>query len=417
VVEQTVADAARVDEVAHLALQVGRLMLLNGADTEQVYAAVTRFAAAFGCEVHLMVSYEALLVTIVAGEHFRTKISHRLPGLNVGMQALEALDGCIDATETGRLGLHEACVALDAIEHRPPVYAAWLVVAGLGVTAASLSRLFGGDWGTFVVAGLAGVVGSWARLQLGARRVNPVLIAFGVALLSGIVGGIGVALGATRTPTLCLVGPAMILVPGVPLINGVQDMIRSHVTLGMSRLGFAGLVVTAIAVGVFGAMIATGVRVPVNAPTVAIGVPQDALFSALAAAGYALLFGVPARMAWACLVCGIASHSLRALLFHLGIDIITGTLIGALAAGFLAQGFAHRFHAPPATFAFAGVVAMIPGAYAFRAVIGGLAIAYGTAGAAVVTETVSLILTVGLMVIGIAVGVAAPALLSPRRGG
>ncbi len=398
--------------MAHLTLQVGRLLLLNGADTEEVQASATRFAAAFGCEAHLMVSYEALLVTILAGEYFRTKIGYRLPGMNVGMQALQAVAGCIEDAEKGRLGLKKARVALDAIEHRPPVYAAWLVVAGLGVTAASLSRLFGGDWGTFVVAGLAGAVGTWIRLKLGALHVNPVLVAFAVALLSGIVGGVGVALGASGTAALCLVAPAMILVPGVPLINGVQDMIRNHVTLGISRLGFAGLVVTAIAVGVFGAMMLTGVRVPVDAPTVAIGVPQDTLFSALAAAGYAVLFGVPARMAWACLVCGIASHSLRALLFHLGVDIIAGTLIGALAAGFLAQVFARQFHAPPAAFAFAGVVAMIPGAYAFRAVIGGLAIAHGTASAALVTETVSLILTVGLMVIGIAVGVAAPALLS-----
>ncbi|MFL5282433.1 MAG: threonine/serine exporter family protein, partial [Rhodopila sp.] len=70
--DRTALDAAQVDEVAHLALQVGRLLLLNGADTEQVQASVTRFAAAFGCEAHLMVSYEALLATIVAGDHFRT---------------------------------------------------------------------------------------------------------------------------------------------------------------------------------------------------------------------------------------------------------------------------------------------------------------------------------------------------------
>jgi len=72
-------DAAQVEEIAHLSLLVGRLLLLNGADTAQVEAAVARFAAAFGCEAHLMVSYEALLLTIVAGDHFRTKIGSRVP--------------------------------------------------------------------------------------------------------------------------------------------------------------------------------------------------------------------------------------------------------------------------------------------------------------------------------------------------
>jgi uncharacterized membrane protein YjjP (DUF1212 family) len=72
--EQAAPNTAQVDEIAHLALQVGRLLLLNGADTEQVEDAIERFAAAFGCEVNLMVSYEALLATIVAGEHFRTNL-------------------------------------------------------------------------------------------------------------------------------------------------------------------------------------------------------------------------------------------------------------------------------------------------------------------------------------------------------
>jgi uncharacterized membrane protein YjjP (DUF1212 family) len=57
VTEPVVPDAVQVEEVAHLSLLVGRLLLLNGADTAQVEAAVARFAAAFGCEAHLMVSY------------------------------------------------------------------------------------------------------------------------------------------------------------------------------------------------------------------------------------------------------------------------------------------------------------------------------------------------------------------------
>jgi uncharacterized membrane protein YjjB (DUF3815 family) len=109
----------------------------------------------------------------------------------------------------------------------------------------------------------------------------------------------------------------------------------------------------------------------------------------------------------------VASHTLRTLLFHFGLDLITGTLIGALVVGFLAQGFAHRFRAPAVALAFPGVVAMVPGAYAFRAVFGTLQIAEGTA--ATVSETLSLSATVGLMVGAIAVGVAAPALLVPAR--
>lgn len=65
---------------------------MNGADTEQAETAVIRLAAVFGCEAHVALSYEALILTIVNGNHFRTKIGRRLPGMNVGMAAIEALN-------------------------------------------------------------------------------------------------------------------------------------------------------------------------------------------------------------------------------------------------------------------------------------------------------------------------------------
>jgi uncharacterized membrane protein YjjP (DUF1212 family) len=414
VTEPVVPDAAQVEEVAHLSLLVGRQLLLNGADTAQVEAAVARFAAAFGCEAHLMVSYEALLLTIVAGDHFRTKIGSRVPAMNVGMTAVAAVNRLVDDAESGRRGLAEARAELDAIEHRPPEYGRWLVVVALGLTAASLSRLFGGDWPTFAVTWLAGAAGTWLRQELGRHHFNPIVIPFAAACLAGIIGGGAVLLGVSGTPALCLVAPGMIIVPGVPLINGVQDMIRNHVTLGISRLGFGCLVTTAIALGLFVAVAVTGATIPVDEPPRAIGIPEDAVFSALAALGYAFLFDVPARVAWACVLCGVASHTTRTFGLHLGIDIISGTLIGALAAGFLAQGFAHYFRAPAATFAFPGVVAMVPGSYAFRAVIGSLQIVYGATAPQLVTETLALGISVVLMVGAVAVGIAAPLLLFVR---
>ena len=408
-------DAAWLDTLAHLTLQLGRILLQNGCDTEQTRELVTRFAASFGVEANLLMHYEAVLVTLAAHEHFRTKIGHRLPGIGVGMSAIEAANRLVDDAGSGRLQLADVQTTLDAIEHRAPAYPRWLVTAALGITALGLSRLFGGDWIASVAAGLAGAVGTCVRLELGRRHVNPVLAAFAVALLSGIVGGCSIRLGSSVTPALSLIAPAMILVPGVPLINGILDMIRNHVTIGLSRLGFAAIMVLAIALGVTVAARLTGVDVPVAQAAIGIGVVQDAIFSALAAGGFAMLFNVPARMAWACGACGVASHTLRTFLSHMGIDLVLGTLAGAFAAGILAQVFARYFRAPAVALAFPGVVAMVPGAYAFRAVFGALQLTDATVATATVIETLSLATTVGLMLGAIAIGIGAPALLLPIR--
>jgi uncharacterized membrane protein YjjP (DUF1212 family) len=407
---------APVEEVAHLALQAGRLLFANGADTADVQESVARFAAAYGSEAHLIVTYEVLLLTLVASGQFRTKIGHRVPAIGVNMAAITDVDRLLGEVEFGRKGMPEVRAELEAIEHRPPLYERWAVVVALGLTAASLARLFGGDWPTFAIAWLAGSLGMWLRQELGRRGFNLFFIPFAAALVSGLVGGAAVLLGVSGTPALCLVAPGMIIVPGVPLVNAVQDMFKNHMTQGLARLGLGVLITLSIAFGLFIATVVTGAKIPVEAPARLLSVPEDALFSALAAVGYLFLFNVPGRIAWACVVCGMVSHTMRTLCLHLGIDLVSGTLIGALAVGFLAQGFARHFHAPAVAFAFPGVVAMIPGAFAFRFVIGSLQIVHAgeTAATALVTETIALAVSCVLMVAAIAVGIAAPLILTKK---
>jgi uncharacterized membrane protein YjjB (DUF3815 family) len=166
----------------------------------------------------------------------------------------------------------------------------------------------------------------------------------------------------------------------------------------------------------FVATVVTGAKIPVEAPLRILSVPEDALFSALAALGYLFLFNVPSPIAWACVVCGTASHTIRTLCMHLGLDLVSGTLIGALTVGFLAQGFSRYFRAPAVAFAFPGVVAMIPGAFAFRAVIGSFQIVNAGAAAAttLVAQTLALVTSCVLMVAAIALGIAAPLILTKK---
>jgi uncharacterized membrane protein YjjB (DUF3815 family) len=263
------------------------------------------------------------------------------------------------------------------------------------------------------VTWVAGAIGTWIRQELGHREMNLFLIAFAAALVSGAAGGLAVLLGWSAMPALCLVAPGMIIVPGVPLINGIQDMIKNHMDTGVARLALGSLITVMIAFGLFAATAITGTRIPVVEIPHLPSLAGDALFSALAAMGYLFLFNVPLRIAAVGILCGVASHTTRTFCLQHGIDIVAGSLIGALAAGFLAHAFARYYRAPAATFIFPGVVAMIPGAFAFRCVIGSIDIIQSGASAApaLVAETLSLALTCALMVLVIAIGVSAPLIL------
>jgi uncharacterized membrane protein YjjB (DUF3815 family) len=205
----------------------------------------------------------------------------------------------------------------------------------------------------------------------------------------------------------------MILVPGVPLINGIRDAISNNLELSLARLAFSVLVVTAIAVGLFAATVVTGIGIPLSAASPLLPVVEDALFSAIATVGYICLFNVPVRLAWACILCGLCSHALRTALMHGGLGIISGTLIASMAAGLLAHLFSRSFGAPFAAFAFPGVVAMVPGSYAFRAAIGAVQLMRFAGGspADLLPQTASLVITTVVLTAAIAIGLAIPLVL------
>ena len=231
---------------------------------------------------------------------------------------------------------------------------------------------------------------------------------FLTALIGGGVGGLSMQIYPGAAPALCLIAPGMILVPGVPLINAIRDAINDHMTLGLARLASALLTVAAIAFGLFAATVLTGVEIPVVLPTPLLAIPLDAMFSALATAGFIFLFNVKFRFTWACVVCGLCGHCLRTATMHLGLDIVSGTIIGSLASGGCAQLFARRFRAPAATFAFPGVLAMVPGSYAFRATIASVEIVHSAelASEALVAQWISLIVSTVLLTSAIATGLA-----------
>lgn len=143
----------------------------------------------------------------------------------------------------------------------------------------------------------------------------------------------------------------------------------------------------------------------------------DAFWSAIASVGFAMLFNVPRRVLPACALAGAAGHATRALLMHFGVTIVPATLAGATVIGFLADYAGRRWHAPPILFAVSGAIPMVPGSFAYRAMLGAIRISTSTvdAGMPIIVDTLINFITTGLILAALALGTAMPALLFRRR--
>ncbi|HVY17784.1 MAG TPA: threonine/serine exporter family protein, partial [Rhodopila sp.] len=356
--------------IAHVALRLGRLMLAKGADTQLIEGKVKALVGRAGYDTHLLIWPEGLLLTVDNDASFRTKLGHGIAGMTVDMGALMRLDHIARANGD----MAQIDQALSGVETAHGRYPAWLVVLGMGITAACLARLFGGEAPVVVVSAVVGAVSTLLRQRLGAWHANPIASAFVIALLTGLVGAVGMRAFPGVSPALCLVTAGMILTPGVPLINGVRDALAGHIGMGVGRLAIAAITVVAITFGLFLAALFASDPFPVGGTPQSLSVIEDVLVAGLGAVGFALLFNVPAWAIWACILCGMSGHGLRTALSHAGWSLASGSLVGAAVAALIARIVARQFDVPPVVFAFPGIVAMIPGSFAFRAGVGALAI-------------------------------------------
>ncbi len=145
---------------------------------------------------------------------------------------------------------------------------------------------------------------------------------------------------------------------------------------------------------------------------------MDALWSALAALGFAVLFNVPVRTLPGCVACGALGHVLRTLLATQGLSLELASLAGATAVGFVGSAFARRWETPTMIFTVSGVIPMVPGVFAFRAMLGVIALISAPdaqAGLVALYETAVNAARTGLILAALAVGIAAPTLLFYRR--
>ncbi len=142
---------------------------------------------------------------------------------------------------------------------------------------------------------------------------------------------------------------------------------------------------------------------------------NDAIFSAVPAVGFAMVFNVPKRFLPYCALAGAVGHSTRTLLMHFTMPIEWATFIAAAVVGLMTIRFAKRHLAPPLMYAVAAIIPMIPGTYAYNTVI---ALVQLSAQSGITSELLYQAISNGLKTVfilgALSVGLAMPSLLYYR---
>ena len=140
----------------------------------------------------------------------------------------------------------------------------------------------------------------------------------------------------------------------------------------------------------------------------------EGLFASFAAVGFAIVFNVPKETLKYCAIGGAITYDVRTILLNLNLGIELSTFLASTIVGIIALYWSRKYLIPRPVYTVASIIPMIPGTYAFSAMIS--LVDMNTHG--ITPELAELSITSGLKVISIlgaiSFGLALPSLYFMR---
>lgn len=392
-----------------LLLHTGQALMENGANSSRIVRVMKRAAAYMRIpeeKLHIHITYTTIMVNVSDGDHSITKFQ-KCYKHGVDMTVISALSKLSIRALKENYPLYLYGRQLQTIRKGTHFYSHAFVTLGAGLACGGFCRLLGGDWAAAFYTAVCAIAGFWLRRQLHRFDFNPYISIFAAAFAASCLAFLTHRL-PTATPWHPMLACALFIVPGVPLINAVDDLLENYIVSGMTRAANALLMVGSMSFGIALAIKLCGV-----ADFTALSLEPRGLYlssaaaAAIASAGFSTVFNTPRRLLWIVALGGALSVCTRnVLIFELGVEPGIASFTGAMAVSLVALKAVHWFHTPNHVLTIPSVIPLVPGVLLYRMLFGVINIndLDPTAALAALQSGVNAC----LILLGIALGVAIP---------
>ncbi len=207
--------------------------------------------------LHIFVAHNALTITIVRGGETVTMVQS-IDGHGVDFNKIGAIYRLGKQIQHDGQAPANLAARVNAVRFSTAVYPRQVNALAVALACGAFAVIFGGGPAAFLATAVAAFLGGHTRFFLASLRFNVVLVfaasAF-VATSAALILGTFVPEHHQIVETACV----LFLIPGVPLIDAFEELIRGYVTVGLTRAVMGLVMIMALTLGMVLALSLRGI--------------------------------------------------------------------------------------------------------------------------------------------------------------
>jgi uncharacterized membrane protein YjjP (DUF1212 family) len=241
----------RASDVGSILLEVGAALMSSGASTHRTRLTLERLASGIGYKIELLITQRALMVTVIDNDQelLFSRLKRTSPH-RVNFKIVSGISRMSWKVLEENWTLEQVAVELRRLK-KLPNYPQWVELLMVGFAGAAFCHIFGGGITEMLVAFMATFAGLFIRHWAVKKKFNPYVSVYFAALTASLIAGLAEFFNIGSQPEAAFSTAVLFLVPGVPLINSITDLMDGNIQNGIVRMVNGLIIAFAIAMGVF----------------------------------------------------------------------------------------------------------------------------------------------------------------------
>ena len=247
-------------ETAAFLAEYASLLLGCGSTCIRIEKNTRRMAEAFGVNIDIFIMPAHVTVSVWNTDRSQTEMAQRkTASCGISFDLNTRLSQLSWKVADNSLPLHTAVERFQCIKTTKPT-GKWEVLILASFANAAFCRLFGGDYFAMLIVFVSTLTG-YRLKQIMLKDGRDVRLTFLCAsFFSASISAGGHIFNIGSTPELALGTSVLYLIPGVPYINSVSDMIYRHYLCAFSRFLDAAVLTACLSAGLCAGMLMLGLK-------------------------------------------------------------------------------------------------------------------------------------------------------------